>query len=160
VAIVEEMAIPTNMPHYVCLTVEQIVIRPCRIEDVPAVLGLWEQARSEHAATPDRAEDLERLILRSPGGLLLAESDRRVLGVLIAAWDGWRGNLYRLAVHPAHRRGGIGLKLVRAGEEHLRCHGAARVTALVAYEDPAAVEFWDSAGYPQDQQIGRRVRNI
>lgn len=142
------------------MTAGQTVIRACRPEDIPLVLGLWEQARSEHATTPDRPEDLERLILGSPGALLVAESDRGVSGVLIAAWDGWRGNLYRLAVHPKHRRGGVGLALVRAGEEHLRRQGAMRVTALVAYDDRLAAAFWDSAGYPQDLQIGRRVRNI
>jgi len=127
---------------------------------VPLVLGLWEQARSEHASTPDRPEDLERLVLDSPGALLLAEGDHRILGALIAAWDGWRGNLYRLAVHREHRRSGVGLALVRAGEEHLRRQGATRITALVAYGDPVAGPFWDSVGYPQDPQIGRRVRNI
>jgi GNAT superfamily N-acetyltransferase len=111
-------------PHYHRrLTAEPTAIRACRTEDVPLVLGLWEQARSEHATTPDRPEDLERLVLRSPEALLLAESNRKVAGVLIAAWDGWRGNLYRLAVHPGHRRNGVGLALVRAGEEHLRPTG-------------------------------------
>lgn len=150
-----------SAPHYHRrLTAEPTAIRACRTEDVPLVLGLWEQARSEHATTPDRPEDLERLVLRSPEALLLAESNRKVAGVLIAAWDGWRGNLYRLAVHPGHRRNGVGLALVRAGEEHLRRQGATRVTALVAYDDPVAAAFWDSAGYPRDRQIGRRVRNI
>ncbi len=124
------------------------------------VLDLWEQARSEHASTPDRPEDLERLVLGSPGALLLATNDLGILGVLIAAWDGWRGNLYRLAVDREHRRSGIGLALVRAGEAHLRRRGAERITALVAYDDPVAGAFWDSAGYPQDPQIGRRVRDI
>jgi ribosomal protein S18 acetylase RimI-like enzyme len=142
------------------LTSKHEAIRACRIEDVPLVLDLWELARSEHASTPDRAEDLKRLVLRSPGALLLAESDRGVAGVLIAVWDGWRGNLYRLAVHPEHRRDGIGRALVRAGEEHLRRQGASRVTALVAYDDPVAAAFWDSVGYPQDPQVGRRVRNM
>jgi ribosomal protein S18 acetylase RimI-like enzyme len=127
---------------------------------VPLVLGLWEQARSEHASTPDRPEDLERLVLGSPGVLLLATSGLGILGVVIAAWDGWRGNLYRLAVHPEYRRGGVGIALVRAAEEHLRRQGATRITALVAYDDPVAAAFWDSVGYPQDPQIGRRVRNI
>ena len=150
-----------RLPPYHCrLTAEQRVIRACRIEDVPLVLGLWKQARSVHASTPDRLEDLERLVLQSPGALLVAESDRGVSGVLIAAWDGWRGNLYRLAVHPEHRRDGVGLALVRAGEERLRRQGATRVTALVAYDDPVAAAFWDSAGYPRDPQIGRRVRDM
>lgn len=124
------------------------------------VLDLWGQARSEHASTPDRPEDLERLVLESPGTLLIATGGRRIVGVLIAAWDGWRGNFYRLAVDREHRRSGIGLALVRAGEAHLRRQGAKRITALVAYDDPVAGPFWDSAGYPQDPQIGRRVRNV
>ena len=95
------------------MTAEQIVIRAGQIKDLPVVLDLWEQARSEHASTPDRLEDLKRLVLGSPGALLLAEVDGLALGVLIAAWDGWRGNLYRLAVCSGHRRGGVGLALVR-----------------------------------------------
>jgi ribosomal protein S18 acetylase RimI-like enzyme len=142
------------------LTIEQIDIRAARIEDVPLVLSLWEHARSEHASTLDRSEDLERLVVGSPGSLLLAASDHAILGVMVAAWDGWRGNLYRLAVHPEHRRSGVGVALVRAGEEYLRRQGAKRITALVAYDDPVAGAFWDSVGYPQDLQIGRRVRNI
>ena len=43
-------------------------------------------------------EDVERLIADSPAALLVAERDGEIVGVLIAAWDGWRGNMYRLAV--------------------------------------------------------------
>jgi ribosomal protein S18 acetylase RimI-like enzyme len=68
--------------------------------------------------------------------------------------------LYRLAVRKSHRREGIALALTRAGEEYLHGCGARRVTALVAFDDEVAGGFWDSAGYPIDTEIGRRVRNI
>lgn len=90
----------------------------------------------------------------------MAEHDGEIVGVLIAAWDGWRGNMYRLAVREGHRREGIGLALARAGEDYLRQCGVYRVTALVAFDDEVAGEFWESAGYPQDCEIGRRVRNL
>lgn len=96
----------------------------------------------------------------SPAALLVAELEGELVGALIAAWDGWRGNMYRLAVRPECRRQGIGLALTRAGEEHLRRSGARRVTALVAFDDQRASGFWDRAGYPLDREIGRRVRNI
>ena len=105
-------------------------------------------------------EDLQRLLRDSPAGLLVAEREGEIVGALIAAWDGWRGNLYRLAVRDDCRRQGVGLELVRAGEEYLRSRGGRRVTALVAFDDGEAGGFWDSAGYPQDEEIGRRVRNI
>jgi len=140
---------------------EQVyTVRAAQPAEAPSILDLWQGARSEHATTPDRIEDVRRLLAETPGSLLVAELGGVLVGALVAAWDGWRGNMYRLAVHSEHRRRGIGLALVRAGEEHLRQRGAHRITALVAYEDEVASTFWESAGYPRDRQIGRRVRNL
>jgi ribosomal protein S18 acetylase RimI-like enzyme len=137
------------------------VVRHAQVNDAPAVLELWARARSDHALTSDRAEDIERLLNDTPSGLFVAEADDgEIVGVLIAGWDGWRGNMYRLAVHPDYRRHGIGRRLVAVGEEHLRRLGTRRVTALVGYDDPVAAAFWDAAGYPVDHEIGRRVRNL
>jgi ribosomal protein S18 acetylase RimI-like enzyme len=137
-----------------------ITVRAAHRGEVDAVLGLWEQARSGHARTEDRREDVERLIADSPAALLVAEAAGQLVGAVIAAWDGWRGNIYRLAVRDGHRRRGIGLQLVRSAEAYLRDCGARRITALVAHDDEAAGPFWDAAGYPQDAEIGRRVRNV
>lgn len=142
------------------LTGETITVRRCSYDDVDTVLGLWALARSQHASTPDNREDVERLVDGSPAALLVAEAAGQVVGVVIAAWDGWRGNIYRLAVHDAYRRKGTGLQLTHAAEDYLRGCGVNRVTALVAYDDEAAGSFWDAAGYLQDADIGRRVRNI
>jgi ribosomal protein S18 acetylase RimI-like enzyme len=142
------------------LTGQEITVRRCRQADVPLVLELWERARSGHASTPDRIEDVERLVADSPAALLVAERDGEIVGALIAGWDGWRGNMYRLAVRDGCRREGIGLALTRAGEDYLRGRGVRRITALVAFEDEVAGAFWASAGYPQDHDIGRRVRQL
>ncbi|HEY3828296.1 MAG TPA: GNAT family N-acetyltransferase [Solirubrobacteraceae bacterium] len=139
---------------------QEHTVRAARPADGPAILDLWQGERSTHATTPDRIEDVHRLLGETPGSLLVADAGCKLVGALIAAWDGWRGNMYRLAVHREHRRRGIGLALVRAGEEHLRRQGARRITALVGYEDEVASAFWESAGYPRDRQIGRRVRNL
>jgi ribosomal protein S18 acetylase RimI-like enzyme len=98
--------------------------------------------------------------LDGPAALLVAEVDQEVVGAIIAGWDGWRGNIYRLAVHPNYRRHGIGLRLIRAAESYFRDKGVGRVTALVAFDDQDAGSFWNAAGYPKDEMIGRRVRNI
>lgn len=142
------------------LTGEAITVRLCQARDAPAVLELWSQSRSEHASTADRIEDVERLIADSPAALLVAVREAEIVGVLIAAWDGWRGNMYRLAVGDGHRREGVGIALTRAGERFLRERGARRVTALVAIDDEVAGPFWDAAGYPLDRGMGRRVRNL
>ncbi|HEY5977876.1 MAG TPA: GNAT family N-acetyltransferase [Solirubrobacterales bacterium] len=142
------------------MTGEAITVRPSRRQDAEGILQLWAEARSGHASTTDRLDDVESLVADSPGALLVAERGDEIVGALIAAWDGWRGNLYRLTVREGHRREGIGVTLIRAGEEHLRDRGARRVTALVAFEDDSIAAFWESAGYPLDDDIGRRVRNL
>lgn len=135
-----------------------MTIRSATSRDVPAVLDLWAAERSAHAVTEDTPEAVERTIAQ--GALLVAEEDGAVAGALIAAFDGWRGNMYRLAVASKHRRRGIASALVRAGEERLRTLGAIRVTALVGYDDDVAGALWDAVGYSADSEIGRWVRNL
>jgi ribosomal protein S18 acetylase RimI-like enzyme len=137
-----------------------VAVRAAGPADVAAVLALWARARSANASTPDTPEALRRLLGTDPGALLVAERDGAVVGALVAAWDGWRGNMYRLAVDPPHRRRGIALALVRAGEARLARCGARRVTALVAHDEADAVGLWAAAGYARDETIARFVRNL
>jgi ribosomal protein S18 acetylase RimI-like enzyme len=135
-------------------------VRAARAPDLAAVLQLWATARSVHARTPDTREVVERLLARDPGSLLVAELGERIVGALIATWDGWRGNLYRLAVLSEHRRRGVGLLLVREGERRLLAMGARRISALVGRDDEAAARLWTAAGYDRDELIGRFVKNV
>jgi ribosomal protein S18 acetylase RimI-like enzyme len=135
-------------------------IRAATAADVDAVLGVWAQARSAAARTPDDPGVVEHLLEHDPGALLVAEAEGEVVGVLIAGWDGWRGNVYRLAVLPSHRRQGIARQLVEAGHERLRAQGAHRVTALVGGEEGAAHRLWRAVGYQRDEFVHRFVRNL
>jgi len=135
-------------------------IRAATAADIGAVLRVWAEARSAAARTPDDPQFVERLLERDPGALLVAEADGEVVGVLIAGWDGWRGNVYRLAVLPSHRRQGIALRLVEAGHDRLRALGARRVTALVGGEEGAAHRLWRAVGYQRDEFVHRFVRNL
>jgi ribosomal protein S18 acetylase RimI-like enzyme len=122
------------------------------------VLELWGQARSAAAITADEPAALEPLV--ADGSLLVVEREGSVVGSVVAAWDGWRGNMYRLAVADEYRRRGLGLRLVRAAERSLRDRGARRVTALVPHDESAAVGLWEAAGYERDQIVDRFVRNL
>jgi ribosomal protein S18 acetylase RimI-like enzyme len=92
--------------------------------------------------------------------VLVAELDGDIVGTLIALSDGWRGNMYRLAVLPRYRRRGIARALVDEGERRLRSHGCARVTALVMHEHTWAVEFWHAARYDHDERTVRFVHTL
>ena len=133
-------------------------VRPAAAHDVEDVLALWRRADA-HPSVTDDAASVRRLLERDPGALLVAALDGAIVGTLIAAWDGWRGSFYRLAVLPEHRRRGIARALVEAGESRLRALGAARVTAIVVTADDPAIAFWRAAGYDQQDDRTRFVKN-
>jgi ribosomal protein S18 acetylase RimI-like enzyme len=135
-----------------------VTIRRARATDTGAVLAVWRAARSAAASTADDADAVAGAI--EQGALLVAEDGGAVVGTIVAGWDGWRGNMYRLAVVPSHQRLGIGRELVEAGEALLRRRGARRITALVGRGDPVAMGLWRAVGYGHDAQIARFVRNL
>jgi ribosomal protein S18 acetylase RimI-like enzyme len=132
-------------------------IRDAGEEDIAAVLALWEAAGSLPSVS-DSPEGLARLLAADPQALLVAELDGILVGSLIAAWDGWRGSFYRLAVSPEHRRRGLAKMLLREGERRLRERGAARLTAIVADDEADAIAFWRATGYEHQRHRARFVR--
>ena len=140
-------------------TAGNLSIRACRLEDIERVLELWRQADATPGVT-DNADDLQRAIDESPAHVLVAEVESRIIGSIIGTFDGWRGNIYRLAVHPDHRRQGVARALLAEVEKRLADQGAKRITALVEKDHPWAMAFWEAVGYRVDERIVRRVRNI
>lgn len=132
-------------------------IRACRPEEAEALLALWQAAGTSPSVT-DTVTDI-RTAIKSSASVLVAEADRHIVGSLIATFDGWRGNMYRIAVHPDYRRRGIGRALVKAGENYLAELGVKRITALVEEKYPWATAFWSDVGYEIEPGIIRFFRN-
>jgi ribosomal protein S18 acetylase RimI-like enzyme len=133
-------------------------LRPCRDEDIDAVLSLW--ARSTAAGGSDTAEAIAVRLERDRELFILAWDGLKLVASVIGGWDGWRGNIYRLAVEPEYRRMGLGSQLVELVELRLRAMGARRMTALVLVDEPGATEFWASAGYAHDPETERYAKDF
>ena len=133
-------------------------IRQLRADEGAVLLSLWTAADATPSPT-DTVDDLERALGNDHFACLVAEADGVVVGSIIAAFDGWRGNIYRLAVRPEHRRRGIARQLVDAAHEAFARWGVRRITALVERDHAWAVSFWRAVGYSHDEKMARFVRN-
>jgi ribosomal protein S18 acetylase RimI-like enzyme len=136
------------------------VIRPGTIDDVDAVLAFWIRAGA-HPSPTDTVSDVTRVVT-APHAVLFVAVDGRdtIVGSVIATFDGWRGNVYRMAVAPELRRQGLARRLVAAAEEWLRAAGAVRLSALVEGNSQVAPLFWESVGFEHYVGMRRFSKNL
>ncbi|PWJ47736.1 N-acetylglutamate synthase, GNAT family [Quadrisphaera granulorum] len=129
-----------------------VLFRNARADEAAAILEFWGRAGENAARPSDDPGAVLRLVERDPEALIVAELGGRLVGTVIAGWDGWRANLYRLAVDPEVRGRGLGKQLLARAEERLRALGAERFCAMVLDENELGRAFWAARGYaPQDE---------
>jgi ribosomal protein S18 acetylase RimI-like enzyme len=133
-------------------------IRHAQDTDTEALLAFWAEAGENHSRPTDGAELIEALLARDPESLVVADADGRIVGTVIAGWDGWRAHLYRLAVAPDLRGHGIARLLMDRAEARLRALGAIRFDAMVLNENAAGAAAWTAMGYRPQEEWTRWVK--
>jgi ribosomal protein S18 acetylase RimI-like enzyme len=128
--------------------------------DVPELLALWAVAAENDSRPTDTDQAVRTLLERDPEACLIARQGDRIVGTLIAGWDGWRAHLYRLAVHPDMRRRGIAQALLDAGEARLRSLGATRLDAMVLGGNELGQALWQSSGYTRQAEWRRWIKPV
>lgn len=141
------------------MTTDSIAIRAATSHDLSAVLAFWRTSAYGTSPTDDNAS-VAALLARDSAALLLAYDGELIVGSIIAGWDGWRGNLYRLAVLDAYRRREIGAMLVSQAERQLHGMGAQRIGAIVEVDNERGRAFWASQGYQVADSQNRFVKDL
>ena len=134
-------------------------IRPARLDEAAAVLEFW-RGSAEGTSISDDADGVGTLITRDPGALLLALDGERIVGTVIAGFDGWRCHLYRLAVAPDRRRRGIGSALLDAAHRRFESFGGRRADAMVLERNETGRRTWSAAGYEREDHWRRWVKPL
>ena len=78
---------------------------------------------------------------------------------MLAGYDGHRGWLYSVAVHPAHRHKGIGSALVRHAEQALTARGCMKINLQIVGGNEAVTAFYATLGYMVEPRVsmGKRI---
>jgi ribosomal protein S18 acetylase RimI-like enzyme len=136
-----------------------LTLRGARSDEVDEVLAFWASA-AEGVSVSDDPAGVRGLIDRDPDALLLALDRDRIVGTVIAGFDGWRCHLYRLAVAPDRRREGIGARLIAAAEERFAGFGGRRADAMVLEHNATAHRAWSAAGYEREDHWRRWIKPL
>ncbi|MEM1247997.1 MAG: GNAT family acetyltransferase [Acidobacteriota bacterium] len=133
-------------------------IRAFRASDTVAVIALW---RLCDLVRPwnDPRRDIERKLLVQPELFLVGEEGQTLVGSVMAGYDGHRGWVNYLAVHPDHQRRGYGRRLMAAAEERLRLAGCPKINLQVRSSNAEVLAFYDSLGFGRDDvvSLGKRL---
>ncbi|MHB1355827.1 MAG: GNAT family acetyltransferase [Anaerolineae bacterium] len=125
-----------------------MLVRPFAMTDHQAVYALWRNAGSGITLRPsDEPDEVAKKLERDPDLFLVAEDDGQVVGVIMGAWDGRRGWIHHLTVHPDWRSQGIGSTLLNEVETRLREKGCLKVNLMVRKENSAAQGLYRRLGY-------------
>jgi len=109
---------------------------------------LWKQAGLEYRPN-GRDSKLSIVVQMSvdPELFLGAFQNGRLIGSVIATFDGRRGWINRLATVPEERRKGVGKALIARAEKLLRQRGAMIIGAHVERENSASLRLFEDCGY-------------
>jgi ribosomal protein S18 acetylase RimI-like enzyme len=84
-----------------------LAIRPYLPADRNALVSLWSVCELVRPWNdPDR--DIEAKLARDPDNLLVLEEDGELVGSVMVGYEGHRGWINFLAIHPEHQRRGLG----------------------------------------------------
>ncbi|MWB97322.1 GNAT family N-acetyltransferase [Agromyces seonyuensis] len=126
--------------------------------DLDDLIAFWLTAAENGSRPVDTPAAVGRLIGRDPDAVIVARRGGRIVGTIIAGFDGWRAHLYRLAVDPAERRRGVGRELLRRAEERLVALGVTRIDAMVLDDNDLGRRLWTALGYTEQLDWRRWVR--
>ena len=122
-------------------------------KDRAAVIALWTEVFGYGAPHNDPALAIEKKCAANDGLLFVAEQGGRVIGTVMAGYDGHRGWIYSLAVVTGHRRAGLGRALVAHAEEALAARGCLKVNLQVLEGNKGVVGFYEKVGYAVEARV-------
>lgn len=124
----------------------QVLIRPFEIADHPAALALWERTPGVGLSEADAEGPVAVYLRRNPGLSLVALVGGELAGTVLCGHDGRRGLIHHLVTDAAHRRQGIGRRLLGGAIAGLRGAGIGKCHLLVYRDNAEGVAFWRAVG--------------
>ncbi|BBU26830.1 GNAT family acetyltransferase [Burkholderia sp. THE68] len=140
-----------------------MIIRTFDTADRDAVIALWREVFPEYAdaSRPQRdpALSIANKMTTQPELFFVGLVDGRVIGTVMAGYDGHRGWVYSLAVTPSLRGRGFGGALMTHAEAALAKLGCPKVNLQILSVKTELRGFYEKLGYRMDEvvSLGKRL---
>jgi ribosomal protein S18 acetylase RimI-like enzyme len=124
------------------------------LNDYPAVIALWKEANIPSRPQGRDSRKNITIQLRQPNSYyLVAEADKKIIGVILGTHDGRKGWINHLVVAPSYRQKGIGKQLVNRVEHHFSVLGIDIVACLIEDWNTTSMKVFEQLGYTKHKDI-------
>ena len=130
-----------------------LVIAPYAEQHFASVKALWEEVFPDDPPRDYAEMSIPAKVKEHPELFLLARDGERVIGSVMAGYDGHRGWLYRVAVAKTHRHRGVGAALIHEAEKLLWALGCVKINLQVRGANQGVTTFYQSLGYVVEDRI-------
>jgi ribosomal protein S18 acetylase RimI-like enzyme len=109
----------------------------------------------------DPRRDIQRKLQFQPELFLVGSLDGCIVATVMAGYDGHRGWINYLAVHPDHQGSGYGRSIMEEAAVRLRAAGCPKINLQVRSTNAGVIEFYKRIGYSMDDvaSLGKRLES-
>ncbi len=117
------------------------------------VIQLWDHVFGYETAHNLPSLAIDKKLAVNDGLFFVALHDGSVIGTILAGYDGHRGWLYSLAVHPSFRTQGVGKALVHHAERMLEQRGCMKINLQILQDNAGVAAFYEALGYVVEPRL-------
>lgn len=110
------------------------------------VVELWEKA-GIGVGSSDTKEEIAGVLNRNPDLFLIGKEDRKIVAVVIGAFDGRRGYVHHLAVDLDYQKRGYGKIIMDELIERFRKKKVHKIHLFIEKTNPEVVDFYSNLGW-------------
>ena len=130
-----------------------LTMRVYQSADEPAVIALWERVFPDDPPWNKPPDLIRAKVAFQAEWFFVCFDDDRLVGTVLAGYDGVRGWVHKVAVHPDHQRRGIARLLMTTAEDALRGAGCKKLNLQVRADNEDAISFYRTAGYAEEERV-------
>lgn len=134
------------------------IIRAYLDSDLEDIIALWELCDLTRPWNNPEI-DIFRKVAQKDGLFLVAVKDQELIATLMGGYDGHRGWVNYLAVHPHHQRNGTATALIQQLEKRLIAIGCPRLQLFIPQENIDVYSFYEQLGFEEIEVVclGKRL---
>ncbi|MBI2335107.1 GNAT family N-acetyltransferase [Candidatus Daviesbacteria bacterium] len=124
-----------------------MLVKKMSIKNFNSIHNLWKEAGLSIPEIQKEKEEAKLILRLNSSSSFEAYNKGKLAGTILGIFNGRRGWIYHLAVHPDFQKKGIGSLLLQKAEEALKKLGAKRILLWVRKDNLGVTNFYQKHGY-------------